>query len=98
MTSKQRAKLRGIASTEETILHVGKNSIGDDLVKQAKDALEARELIKFKVLETCELSVKEVAIELARLTSSEVVQVIGSKGVLYRQNPNPKKRVVELDD
>ena len=46
LTSKQRAQLRGLANNIDTILHVGKDGIGDNLVKQADDALEARELIK----------------------------------------------------
>ena len=44
LTSKQRAQLRGLANSIDTILHVGKDGIGDNLVKQADDALEAREL------------------------------------------------------
>ena len=51
LTSKQRAKLRGISSKEDTILQVGKNGIGDTLIKQVADALLAREIIKMRVLE-----------------------------------------------
>ena len=56
LTSKQRAQLRGLANSIDTILIVGKDGIGDNLVKQANDALEARELIKGKVLENSLLS------------------------------------------
>ena len=96
LTSKQRAQLRGIASGEDTILHVGKDGIGDNLVKQANDALEARELIKGRVLENSLYTAREAAEELARLTRSEVVQVIGSKFVLYRFQHNKEKRRIEL--
>ena len=89
LTSKQRAQLRGLANNIDTILHVGKDGIGDNLVKQADDALEARELIKGKVLENCMLTRREAAEELAAATRSDVVQVIGTKFVLYR--PNHKK-------
>ncbi len=51
LTSKQRAQLRGLANTIDTIIHIGKDGIGENLVKQADDALEARELIKGRVLE-----------------------------------------------
>ena len=51
LTSKQRAQLRGMASTLDTIVHVGKDGIGENLIKQVNDALEARELIKGRVLE-----------------------------------------------
>ena len=89
LTSKQRAQLRGLANNIDTILHVGKDGIGENLVKQADDALEARELIKGKVLENCMLTSREAAEELAAATRSDVVQVIGTKFVLYR--PTHKK-------
>ncbi len=96
LTSKQRAQLRGIASTEDTIVMVGKDGIGENLIKQVNDALEARELIKGKVLENSMLTAREAAEELAPLTRSEVVQVIGSKFVLYRRQPKKDKRRIEL--
>ena len=89
LTSKQRAQLRGLANSIDTILHVGKDGLGDNLVKQADDALEARELIKGKVLENSMLTAREAAEALAAATRSEVVQVIGTKFVLYR--PSHKK-------
>ena len=61
LTSKQRAQLRGLATNIDTILIVGKDGIGDNLVKQANDALEARELIKGRVLENSMLSPREAA-------------------------------------
>ena len=96
LTSKQRAQLRAIASGEDTILHVGKDGIGENLIKQANDALEARELIKGRVLENSLYTAREAAEELSRLTRSEVVQVIGSKFVLYRFQHNKEKRRIEL--
>ena len=79
LTSKQRAQLRGLANNIDTILIVGKEGIGDNLVQQANEALEAREL----------MSAREAAEALAPRTRSEVVQVIGTKFVLYR--PSHKK-------
>ena len=92
LTSKQRAQLRGLANGIDTILHVGKEGIGENLVKQANDALEARELIKGRVLESCMLTPREAAQELAPLTRSQVVQVIGTKFVLYRPSHNKDKK------
>ena len=65
LTSKQRAQLRGLANGIDTILIVGKEGIGDNLVKQANDALEARELIKGRVLENALMSAREAAEALA---------------------------------
>ena len=46
LTSKQRAQLRGLANGMQAIFQVGKGGIGDALIKQVDDALEAREIIK----------------------------------------------------
>ncbi len=94
LTSKQRAKLRGLANTADTILQVGKGGVNEMLVKQVDDALTARELIKLRVLETSPEPVKEIAQRLADAAHAETVQVIGSKFVLYRRNE--KKPVIEL--
>ena len=96
LTSKQRAQLRGIANTIDTIVHIGKDGITDNLVKQANDALEAREIIKCKVLENSMLTAREACDELSRLTRSEQVQVIGTKFVLYRQHYDKNRRRIEL--
>ena len=85
MTSKPRAYLRGLANTMEPILHAGKGGISDAMIKQADDALEARELIKGKVLETAPASAREVAEEIAAKVNAQVVQVIGRTFVLFRQ-------------
>ena len=91
LTSKDRAALRKIANSLDTILQVGKGGIGEQVIKQADDALEAREIIKGKVLENAPAFAREVAEELAAVTNSDVVQVIGTKFVLYRKNKkNPK--------
>lgn len=94
LTSKQRAYLRSIASNEDTILMLGKGGMSDDIIKQADDALTARELIKGKSLETSPLSAREAAEEIAEATNSEVVQVVGRKFVLYRENKDDKKIVL----
>ena len=91
LNSKQRAQLRGLANDIDTIIAIGKDGIGENLIKQANDALEARELIKGKVLENSMLSSREGAEELAKATRSEVVQVIGTKFVLYRESHSKDK-------
>ena len=90
LNSRQRAQLRGMANDFETILQVGKMGISENTVKQVDDALEARELIKMSVLETCEKSSREVADELAPIVKADVVQVIGRKFILYRESKENK--------
>lgn len=87
LKSGQRARLIGYANGIDTILHVGKGGVSENTVIQASDALKARELIKAKVLDSSPVSSKEAAAELSEKTGSETVQVIGSKFVLYKRNP-----------
>ena len=101
LTSKQRAQLRGLANSIDTILQVGKDGIGENVIKQADDALEARELIKGRVLDNnIEYDARLAAEELAKATRSEVVQVIGTKFVLYRpsHDKNKKDKIVLVSD
>ena len=92
LTSKQRVQLRALANPLEPIVHIGKGDLGDNLIRQTDDALEARELIKCRVLETSEYSPREAAEALAKATRSEVVQVIGTKFILYRQSHKKEKK------
>ncbi len=94
LTSKQRAALRGIASTYDTILQVGKGGINDALIQQVQDALRKRELIKMRVLDNCPMDARETAEKIAAQTGAEVVQVIGSRFVLFLRNP--KEPVVQF--
>lgn len=91
LTSKQRASLRGMANSLDTIGQVGKGGVIDAIVTQVDNALTARELIKLRVLETCPLTAREAAVELAEKTGAQVVQVIGYRFVLYRRNPDKPK-------
>ncbi|MGM9575549.1 MAG: YhbY family RNA-binding protein [Oscillospiraceae bacterium] len=91
LTSKQRAQLRGLAMTEDTIIQIGKGGITENTVTQVKDALAARELIKGRVLESSLLTAREAADALAEACAAETVQTIGSKFVLYKRNAKEPK-------
>ena len=84
MTTKQRAYLKSLAMTMEPIFQIGKNSMTPELTGAISEALEARELIKISVLKNCADDPKELASLLAERTRSQVVQVIGTKIVLYK--------------
>ena len=56
LSSKQRAYLRSLSNDLDVIVHIGKDGIGENLVKQANDALEAR--IEELILQDEELPVK----------------------------------------
>ena len=91
LTSKQRAYLRAMAAPMDTIFQVGKGGVNDNMCEQISNALEARELIKLRVLDNCDLNAKEAAEIISAETSSDVVQVIGTRFVLYRESVDHKK-------
>ena len=91
LTSKQRAQLRSLASNMDVIMQVGKSGVTEAMAKTVSDALEARELIKMRVLENSGEEVRDAAEQLAAATNSEVVAVIGKCLILYRESVNKKK-------
>ena len=95
LTSKQRANLRSMANTMETILYIGKDGITDNTVKEAYDALEARELIKCVVQQNCELTAREALDELCSRLGAEPVQCIGRRFVMYRESRKNKQIILD---
>ncbi len=91
LTSKQRAQLRGLANRLDAIFQVGKGGINDQLTRQIDETLEARELIKVRVLETSPCKAREAADQLAAAVHADVVQVIGSRFILYRESEDNKQ-------
>ncbi len=91
LTSKQRAHLRNLANTMDTILYIGKEGILPNTVKQAYDALEARELIKCSVQKGAPMDAREACQALCEQTGAEPVQCIGSRFVIYRQSREKQK-------
>jgi len=84
LTSKERAELRGQATTLDTTLMVGKNGITDTLIAEADNQLTARELVKGKVLEGAFLTPREACDANSAATGADGVAVIGTKFVIYR--------------
>ncbi len=91
LTSKQRSQLRGLANTIDPIFQIGKGGISDNMIKQFNDALEARELVKAAVLRNADSDAREISEEIAQRTGADVVQVIGSKFVLYKESEKHKE-------
>ena len=98
MTSKQRAYLKSLAMTMDPIFQIGKSSLTPENTNAINEALEARELIKISVLQNCLDDPREIAAVVAERTRSQVVQVIGKKIVLYRENKDEKneKKKIQL--
>ncbi len=94
LIGKQRAYLRSLANDMQPIFQIGKNGIEESFLKQVVDALEARELIKIKVLENSGFTAREASDFICSQIKCEGVQAIGSKLVLYkRSSKNPKIQI-----
>ncbi|MCD8188327.1 MAG: YhbY family RNA-binding protein [Ruminococcus sp.] len=94
LTSKQRAALRSIASSYDTIFQIGNGGVTEILCREIDEALRKRELIKLRVLDNSGYTAREAAEEIADAVGADVVQVIGSRFVLFKRNP--KEPVIDI--
>ncbi len=95
LTSKQRAKLRSMGTALDTIFQIGKGGISEETLKQISNALEARELIKARVLDNSEYTAREAADAISEAIDADVVAVTGTRFVLYKESKNKKKIVLD---
>lgn len=94
ITTKHRAYLKSIATSLQPAFQVGKGGVNDAQVAQIDDYLRVHEIIKIKVLDNSLYTAREASEEIAEKIGAEVVQVIGSKAVIYKANP--EKPVIKL--
>ncbi len=94
INSKQRAYLRSLAANLDTIFQIGKGGISEEICTQIANALEARELIKARVLDNSGYTAREAADEIADAIGCDVVACVGTKFVLYKESV--KKKRIEL--
>lgn len=90
LTGKQKRFLRGMGHSLKPVITVGKGEVSEALTKETDEALQAHELIKVKILESCLLDRHDVAQELADTCKADVAQVLGRTFLLYRQGKEPK--------
>lgn len=95
ITSKQRSKLKALASKLQPMTQIGKGGITDNLLKTLSDGLEAHELIKVSILETADEDARNLAENVADLLDAIPVAVIGRKAIFYRRSS--KKNFVHLE-
>ncbi|MGG7619806.1 ribosome assembly RNA-binding protein YhbY [Bacillus coreaensis] len=91
LTGKQKRFLRSKAHHLNPIFQVGKGGVNDNMIKQINEALEVRELLKISVLQNCDEDKDEVAGKLSSGCKAELVQVIGSTIVLYKESEENKQ-------
>ena len=94
LTSKQRAYLRSLSQSLDTIFQIGKGGISEEICNQIENALEARELIKARVLENSGYTAKEAAEVISEAVKCDVVSCVGTKFVLYKESKKKKKIII----
>lgn len=90
MTSQERAKLISLSHNLKDLVFVGRENITDTVVAQIKDNLYAHELIKIKVNKNVGFTLDELAKEICEKAGCELVAVIGSKIIVYKETDKPK--------
>ena len=96
ITTKQRAYLRGLAMNINPTMQIGKEGLKDESIKQIEDMLNASELVKIRVLNNCDDSIKDLANSVSKITNCDIVQVIGKTFVLYRRSTKKGVKHIEI--
>lgn len=79
--------LRSLGHELTPVVQIGKDGVTDGLVQAAAQALFDHELIKVKVGSEAPDERKDSLEQLATATASELVQVLGRTGLLYKRHP-----------
>ena len=96
ITTKQRAFLRGLGNALDPVMQIGKEGVTENVLESIRLLLEARELVKIKLLKNSDEEPKELANEVARMLNADVVQVIGNILILYKKSTRKKFNHIEL--
>lgn len=96
ITTKQRAMLRGLGNALEPVMQIGKDGFSENSQEALNGLLEARELVKIKVLNNSSISPKDMMKLICEKTGAEPVQVIGSKLIVYRKSNKKDVKHIEL--
>lgn len=86
LTSKERAEFRAQANGLEVTLMVGKGGVSDTLLAEAEKLLEARELVKGRVLETAMMTAREASEAICEGTGADGISCVGATFVIWRKS------------
>ena len=97
ITTKQRAHLRALANSIDPVMQIGKDGLSENSLVEINNLFEARELFKIKVLNNCEIDVRELANIIKDETNCDIIQCVGKKIVLYKKSSRKNFKHIELD-
>jgi RNA-binding protein len=86
LTPKIKRRIKSALSTEKPTVHIGKEGITIQLIAEIEKQLDAREIIKVKILKTAlqEIEAKTLSAQIAEQTESELVDVRGHTFLLFK--------------
>ncbi len=96
ITTKQRAHLRGLGNALDPVMQIGKDGASENVLTSINLLLEARELVKIKMLKNCDNDVKTLANDIAQKIGADVVQVIGNIFILYKKSTRKDFKHIQL--
>lgn len=91
LSGKQKRFLRKEAHDLKPVFQIGKSGIHETFIEEIKDVLESRELIKISILQNALEDPKGAGELLAEKTDGELIQVIGSTIILYKESKENQK-------
>lgn len=86
LTGKQRAEFRARANGLDVALMVGKGGVSEQLIAEAVKLLEAKELVKGRVLETAMLTAREASDAICEATGADGISTAGATFVIWRKS------------
>ena len=95
LTNPQIRKLKAIAQRMDASLRLGRQGVSDAFLKAVNEELDRHELIKLR-FDEFKKQRRELAPQIAEKTGSQLIWVLGHIMVLYRQQPDPEKRKVQI--
>ena len=96
ITTKQRAFLRGLGNALEPVMQIGKDGISENSLIALQGLLDARELVKIKILKNCDKTPREICDYLCSSLQADAVQVIGNIVILFKKSTKKDFKHIEL--
>jgi len=91
----QKKYLRSQAHHLKPLVIIGAKGLTEQLIGSVDLALKDHELIKVKFGEFKEEK-KEISAQIAQVTKSELIGLIGNVAIFYRQQHDPEKRKIKI--